>query len=32
MDGGHAINVYVIDDIAYVADKEDGLEIVRILI
>ena len=31
-DGGHAIDVHVINNIAYVADGNDGLEIIRILI
>jgi hypothetical protein len=31
-DGGHAYDVEVVGDLAYVADNEDGLEIVQILI
>jgi hypothetical protein len=31
-DGGHAIDVDVISNIAYVADRDDGLEIIEILI
>ena len=30
-DGGHAIDVEVVGDIAYVADREDGLEIIKIM-
>ena len=30
-DGGHSIDVVAVGDIAYVADREDGLEIVKIL-
>ena len=31
-DGGHAYDVEVINKIAYVADRDDGLEIIEILI
>ena len=30
-DGGHPVDVVVVGDIAYVADREDGLEIIKIL-
>ncbi|MHA2288322.1 MAG: hypothetical protein ACXABG_06005, partial [Promethearchaeota archaeon] len=30
-DGGHSIEVVAVGDIAYVADREDGLEIVKIM-
>jgi len=30
-DGGHSIDVVVVGDIAYVADREDGLEIIKIM-
>ncbi|MBY9012967.1 MAG: hypothetical protein KGD70_11390 [Candidatus Lokiarchaeota archaeon] len=29
-DGGHSVDVVVVGDIAYVADREDGLEIIRV--
>lgn len=30
--GGHAVDIHVIDNIAYIADADDGLEIIKILL